>query len=502
MKKHSTPHSLDVIRVSVLVLAVVCSAGAGRKISVPHDFPSIHAALGECDAGDTIFVARGTYHENIALADNIVLQGEDMLQTVIDGSLKGPCVIGADGAVIRNFTIQNGTVGILCPNTRPTIDRNLIVGNKGAGIHAVLALPDITNNIIYRNKWTGIFLESVRSTRSSVDHNVIAENGYSGIFCGSRTEALISNNIITANKEFGIFVGPDAHKTRITSNNFYDNRDPYNGDAVIQPNNIEKPPNFMDPGYPEFNYFVRPVSACKGRGVNGSDIGLITEQAVAVRINDRDGDGIPDEVDQCPDVPEDKDGFEDEDGCPDYDNDKDGIPDSLDQCPNLPGGRNGYKDKDGCPDYDNDKDGIPDSLDQCPNQPENFNGYKDDDGCPDTVVLEIKSPLILDGVTFKTASAELESGSNVALDKVVASLRAYPGLKVEIAGHTDEEGSDSYNMALSNDRAKAVMDYLVGHGIAQDRITAKGYGKTQLLVPSTTPEGRAKNRRVEVIPVK
>ena len=189
-------------------------------------------------------------HENIALADNIVLQGEDMLQTVIDGSMKGPCVIGADGAVIRNFTIQNGTVGILCPNTRPTIDRNLIVGNKGAGIHAVLALPDITNNIIYRNEWTGIFLESVRSTRSSVDHNVIAENGYSGVFCGSRTEALISNNIITANKEFGIFVGPDAHKTRITSNNFYDNRDPYNGDAVIQPNNIRKTAEFHGSGLP------------------------------------------------------------------------------------------------------------------------------------------------------------------------------------------------------------------------------------------------------------
>ena len=67
---------------------------------------------------------------------DIVLQGEDMLQTVIDGGRKGPCVVGADGAVIRNFTIQNGTVGILCRNTRLTIDRNLIVDNKGAGIHA------------------------------------------------------------------------------------------------------------------------------------------------------------------------------------------------------------------------------------------------------------------------------------------------------------------------------------------------------------------------------
>ena len=423
MKKYPISLSLDVIRLSVFLLAIVYCASAGRKISVPHDFPSIHAALGECDAGDTIFVANGIYRENIALADNIVLQGENMLQTVIDGGRNGPCVIGADGAVIRNFTIQNGTVGIICRNTRLTIERNLIVGNNGAGIHAILALPDITNNIIYRNKWTGIFLESVRSTHSSVDHNVIAENGYSGIFCGGRTGALISNNIITANKEYGIFVCTNAHKTRITSNNLYDNRNSYNSDAVVQKNNIETPPNFIDPGYPAFNYFVRPVSVCKGRGENGSDIGLIEQRQ------------------------------------------------------------------------------PPGAIAQ--NQVELDNEYKNDNNkYPDTAALEIKTPLILGGVNFSTASAELETSSYTELDSVVASLKAYPNLKVEIAGHTDEEGSDSYNMALSNDRAKAVMDYLVDHGIAQDRITAKGYGKTQLLVPSTTPEGRAKNRRVEVIPVK
>ncbi len=422
MKNYPSPLLRDLTLVAALLLAVVCSAGAGRRINVPHDFPSIHAALGECDAGDTIFVARGFYRENIALADNIVLQGEDMLQTVIDGGRKGPCVVGADGAVIRNFTLQNGTVGILCRNTRPTIDHNLIIDNKGAGIHALLTLPDITDNIVYRNRWTGIFLESVRGTRSSVDHNVIAENGYSGIFCGGRTEALISNNIITENKEYGIFVTTGSHKTRITSNNFYENRDQYNSDAVVQPNNMQKPPNFMDPGYPAFNYFVRPVSACRGKGENGSDIGLMTEQTAAAVMAKNQAD----------------------------------------------------------------------LMSESREAPEN----------PDTAALEIKGPVILEGVHFSTASAKLEPGSFPALDRIVAGLRAYPDLKVEIAGHTDEEGSDSYNMALSNDRAKAVKDYLVAHGIMQDRIKAKGYGKTQPLVPSTTPEGRAKNRRVEVIPVK
>lgn len=101
---------------------------------------------------------------------------------------------------------------------------------------------------------------------------------------------------------------------------------------------------------------------------------------------DRDGDGIRDRDDLCPDDPEDLDGFEDEDGCPDLDNDGDGIPDAVDLCPNLPEDFDGFQDDDGCPDLDNDLDGIPDDLDLCPNQPEDFNGFEDDDGCPDAVI--------------------------------------------------------------------------------------------------------------------
>jgi outer membrane protein OmpA-like peptidoglycan-associated protein len=104
---------------------------------------------------------------------------------------------------------------------------------------------------------------------------------------------------------------------------------------------------------------------------------------------DLDGDGVPDDVDRCPLVPEDRDGFEDEDGCPDPDNDHDGIPDAADKCPNDPEDKDGFEDGDGCPDPDNDRDGIPDAADKCPNQPETKNGYKDDDGCPDKNLHEI-----------------------------------------------------------------------------------------------------------------
>jgi len=98
--------------------------------------------------------------------------------------------------------------------------------------------------------------------------------------------------------------------------------------------------------------------------------------------HDRDHDGIPDNVDQCPDDPEDKDGYKDSDGCPDPDNDNDTILDKQDKCPNEPEDFDGFEDDDGCPDPDNDKDGIPDSEDRCPNDPEDHKGPKPMDGCP------------------------------------------------------------------------------------------------------------------------
>ncbi|MBN1576151.1 MAG: OmpA family protein [Chitinispirillaceae bacterium] len=112
------------------------------------------------------------------------------------------------------------------------------------------------------------------------------------------------------------------------------------------------------------------------------------ELAVGLNVNwgmsaDQDKDGILDKDDQCRSEPEDKDGFEDEDGCPDYDNDKDGIPDTLDKCMNEPEDTDGFEDTDGCPDYDNDQDGVADSLDKCPMEPEDRDNFADEDGCPD-----------------------------------------------------------------------------------------------------------------------
>ncbi len=98
---------------------------------------------------------------------------------------------------------------------------------------------------------------------------------------------------------------------------------------------------------------------------------------------DTDGDGIEDEQDRCPDQPEDMDDFEDEDGCPDEDNDGDGVRDGFDSCPNQPEDMDGDRDEDGCPDNDTDRDGIEDAEDRCPRRPEDVDGFADLDGCPE-----------------------------------------------------------------------------------------------------------------------
>jgi OOP family OmpA-OmpF porin len=213
---------------------------------------------------------------------------------------------------------------------------------------------------------------------------------------------------------------------------------------------------------------------------------------------DNDGDGIPDALDKCPNEPEDKDGFQDEDGCPDLDNDGDGIPDALDKCPNEPEDKDGFQDEDGCPDPDNDGDGIPDTLDKCPNEPETFNNYKDDDGCPDEVPAEVKKFTgVIEGINFKTGSAEILAGSYVILDRAVKVLQDYQEVNLEISGHTDNRGKADYNRDLSQRRADSVKTYFVQRGITSDRLQAIGYGLTRPIADNKTSSGRASNRRTE-----
>jgi outer membrane protein OmpA-like peptidoglycan-associated protein len=121
-------------------------------------------------------------------------------------------------------------------------------------------------------------------------------------------------------------------------------------------------------------------------GFEAANLRLLLGFVFEPSIGDRDGDGYSDDQDECPDDPEDFDGFEDGDGCPDPDNDKDGILDVDDACPDIPEDFDGDQDEDGCPegsDGDRDGDGILDSRDKCPDVPEDKDGFEDQDGCPE-----------------------------------------------------------------------------------------------------------------------
>ncbi len=213
---------------------------------------------------------------------------------------------------------------------------------------------------------------------------------------------------------------------------------------------------------------------------------------------DNDKDGIPDALDKCPADPEDKDGFQDQDGCPDFDNDQDGIPDNMDKCPNDPEDKDGFQDDDGCPDPDNDGDGIPDMRDKCPNQAETINGYQDDDGCPDEVPAAVKKFTgIIEGINFKTNSADIMPGSFVLLDRAVKVLQEYPDVNLEISGHTDSSGKPDHNRDLSQRRAESVRMYFINRGISADRLQAIGFGQDRPIADNMTAAGRSRNRRTE-----
>ena len=200
---------------------------------------------------------------------------------------------------------------------------------------------------------------------------------------------------------------------------------------------------------------------------------------------DRDGDGILDAVDLCPDVPEDKDGFEDTDGCPeDQDTDGDGIPDSKDRCPNDPEDFDGEDDEDGCPDLakDRDGDGIADDVDQCPDNPEDKDGFEDENGCPDPdndqdAVLDVvdkcpNQPEDKDGFEDEDGCPDPDNDQ----DRIPDAVDKCPNQPEDYDGDADEDGCpDIYKtIVVTDDRIE--LKQTVHFASGKDRILPKSYG--------------------------
>jgi outer membrane protein OmpA-like peptidoglycan-associated protein len=219
---------------------------------------------------------------------------------------------------------------------------------------------------------------------------------------------------------------------------------------------------------------------------------------------DTDGDGIPDESDLCPDVPEDRDGYDDWDGCPEpgrggitwrtpdggwpdlapssqADTDGDGIADLNDECPTVPEDRDGFEDSDGCPDRDNDHDRILDENDKCPNEPETYNGVDDDDGCPDKGSDYIWRPKVTtDPVDFDAGSSTVSADAAKFLDKLAAAIIANPEIgSVTIVGHADRR--EHHARQLATKRAEAVRAGLTARAVPYQRL------RTQTAAPDDRP---------------
>jgi OmpA-OmpF porin, OOP family len=208
---------------------------------------------------------------------------------------------------------------------------------------------------------------------------------------------------------------------------------------------------------------------------------------------DRDGDGFLDDADTCPDEAETVNGYLDEDGCPESDRDGDTFFDEQDTCPDEAGVA-----PDGCPVLDTDGDGFLDDVDGCIEEPETVNGFEDTDGCPDTLPDAVaRFTGSIKGITFDTGKATIKRSSMPVLDEAVTLLQEHQSLRIEIGGHTDDQGEPEKNMTLSAARAESVKSYLVGMGVAEDRIVTVGYGQDVPIDSNDTKAGRTNNRRIE-----
>jgi OmpA-OmpF porin, OOP family len=203
---------------------------------------------------------------------------------------------------------------------------------------------------------------------------------------------------------------------------------------------------------------------------------------------DKDGDGIGDAEDKCPTVA----GLAKYQGCPIPDTDGDGVNDEDDKCPTV----KGLARYQGCPIPDTDGDGVNDEDDKCIDR----KGPASNQGCPeiDKAVIE-KINYAAKNVFFATGSFKLLPKSFKALNEVASLLKSDETLMIDIDGHTDSQGDDAKNQTLSDNRAKAVKDYLVSKGIAEDRLKSTGYGETKPVADNTSAAGRAKNRRTELV---
>lgn len=215
---------------------------------------------------------------------------------------------------------------------------------------------------------------------------------------------------------------------------------------------------------------------------------ILTKKNKEALPKDRDGDGVLDTEDHCPDVA----GPAENNGCPWPDTDGDGVIDRDDKCPN----EYGAVENNGCPWPDTDGDGIVDKDDKCPNLP----GLKEYDGCPKPKeVIAVEATGALKDIIFDFNKASISSASNQKLDQAAEIIKSAQDGTFLVTGHTDKKGNDAYNLKLSRERAAAVVKALEARGVSESQLKSVGVGERDATVPESASDAeRAKDRKVVV----
>lgn len=209
-------------------------------------------------------------------------------------------------------------------------------------------------------------------------------------------------------------------------------------------------------------------------------------------LEDVDRDGVEGAADKCPEEA----GPPSREGCPEKDEDKDGVPDAVDACPQ----EEGFDSLRGCPERDSDSDSVSDHRDNCPREP----GPKDNQGChprqKQLVIIRPERLELLERIVFMPGMAILNPQSLPVLDNVARVLIAHPELgRVQVESHTDNRGDPDTDRTLTQVRAEMVRAYLIGQGVTADRLEARGFGQERPIQSNETSQGRAANRRTDLV---